>query len=175
MNKNNSISRLILNKLDEVGYSTLDSIFPKNKAETILWRRLLGLSEGYEFSSRSFSAILSRLKKDGLVSKSKNSGKFLWALTAKAKNNVVKLKFPIEPMKPDGIPRLVMYDIPETQKSKRSELRINLVALGYQQLQKSVWLGYAPLPEEFMKLIKNYDLGDKVQILSINKKGTIII
>ena len=175
MSKNNSISQLILNKLNELGDATLDSLFPKNKTEAKLWRRLLGLPEGYEFSSRSFSAILSRLKHDGLVVKSKKSDKFSWALSTKAKNSLVKLKFPIEPVKPDGIPRLVMYDIPENQKNKRSEIRINLVSLGYQQLQKSVWLGYAPLPEEFMKLIKNYDLGDKVQIVSIDKKGTITI
>ena len=175
MNKNNSISQLILNKLNEIGDVTLDSVFPKNKAESRIWRRFLGLPESYEFSPRSFSTILSRLRQDGLVVKSKNSGRFLWALSAKAKNRVVELKFPIEPVKPDGIPRLVMYDIPENQKNKRYELRTNLVSLGYQQLQKSVWLGYAPLPEEFMRLIKNYGLGDKVQIVSIDKKGTVII
>ena len=63
---------------------------------------------------------------------------------------------------------------PKVKKCKRYELRTNLVSLGYQQLQKSVWLGYAPLPEEFMRLIKNYGLGDKVQIVSIDKKEQLL-
>ena len=172
-NKRSSIARLILNKLAEVGEATLESAFPRHRAEAMVWRKVLGLPESYEFSPRSFSAVLSRLRQEGLLVKSKKNKRFVWSLTSKGKSSISPIRLPVEPAKTDGIPRLVMYDIPETEKRKREVLRTHLVILEYKQLQKSVWLGYAPLPQEFMELIKDYNLRDKVHILSVHKQGTI--
>lgn len=173
MSRRNSIARLILNKLAEVGEATLESAFPEHRAEAAVWRKILGLPDDYEFSVRSFSAVLSRLRQEGLVVKSKKGKRFAWALTSKGRSSINTSRLPIEPAKEDGIPRLVMYDVPEVDKRKRELLRAHLVVLGYRQLQKSVWLGYAPLPQEFMELVRDYKLNDMVHILSIHKQGTI--
>ncbi|MEK7500771.1 MAG: CRISPR-associated endonuclease Cas2, partial [Patescibacteria group bacterium] len=70
-------------------------------------------------------------------------------------------------------PRLVMFDIPESKRKKRNWLRMNLMAANYSQLQKSVWLGYNPLPESFIKFLDELKLKNKVHIVSIAKQGTL--
>ena len=167
-----SLTRAILEKFQEVGELTLESVLPRHRAEARVWRQLLGLPTGYEFSPRTFSAILSRLKKQGLVVKTGSHRKSLWSLTKTGKNLVSDVVISSLP-KEDGIVRLVMFDIPETESSKRKAVRLELIACGYQQLQKSVWMGYRPLPDKFIKSLDAKKLKDKVQIVSINKGGTL--
>ncbi len=168
------LTRLILEKFQEAGELTLEAVLPRNRAEGRMWRQILGLPTSYEFSPRTFSAILSRLKNHGLVSKSGSHRKSLWFLTNKGKD-CIKIKDVVESSLPkeDGIARLVMFDIPETECIKRRLVRTQLVACGFRQLQKSVWMGYRPLPEKFIKSLDDMKLKDKVQIVSINKSGTL--
>lgn len=170
-----SFSQLILEKLNEAGNLALDGLFPRNRAEGRLWRNVLGLPTSYELSARKFSVILSKLKNQGLVAKSGGHKKSFWSLTTKGENKLKFLKTldDIEPPKPDGVPRLVMFDIPEPERKKRNWLRTNLVAANFKQLQKSVWLGYNPLPESFIKMLDELKLKDKIHIVSINKSGTL--
>lgn len=166
------LTRLILEKFQEAGELTLEAVLPRNRAEGKMWRQVLGLPTGYEFSPRTFSVILSRLKKQGLVAKTGSHRKSLWSLTSKGKDSikdVIESSLPNE----DGIARLVMFDIPETECVKRRLVRVQLVACGFRQLQKSVWMGYRPLPEKFIKSLDDMKLKDKVQIVSINKSGTL--
>ncbi len=49
--------------------------------------------------------------------------------------------------------RIVIFDIPEKQRSKRDFLRQELIESGFQRLQHSVWV--SPYPqEEFIELLK---------------------
>lgn len=168
-----TVARLILEKLSEAGELALDGLFPKNLAEGRMWREILGLPTGYEFSRPSFSVILNRLRSQGLIAKTGGSRYPIWILTNRGKSKVKSYGYLIKPAKVDGIPRLVVYDIPEKDRRKRDWLRYELLACGYNQLQKSVWLGYSPLPEEFIQSIKDLNLKDKVHIVSIHKKGTL--
>lgn len=168
-----SITHFLLDKLSESGDLVLETMFPKNRAEGRMWRQVMGLSDGYEFSKPTFSSLLHRLKKEGLVSKTGKGVNSKWSLTQIGKNKLKHYQNLIEPLKPDGIPRLVMYDIPESDRRKRDWIRNELVASGYEQLQKSVWLGYVPLTEDFVRSVKDLGLKDKIHIVSINKKGTL--
>ncbi|MEK7078351.1 MAG: CRISPR-associated endonuclease Cas2 [Patescibacteria group bacterium] len=168
-----TFSRFVLEKISEAGEIALDGLFPQNRIEGRIWRKILGLPGSYNFSRLNFSAVLSRLNKQGLVSKSGGRRRSVWLLTLKGQE---KLKsFITEPVKPDGIPRLVIYDIPESDRWKRNKVRHKLVAYSYQQLQKSVWIGYCPLPKEFLQLWNDWKLNGKIHILSIDKKGTLEI
>ena len=173
MRKVKSITHFLLDKLSESGDLFLEAMLPRNRVEGRMWRQIIGLSDDYEFSKPTFSSLLHRLKKEGLVSKTGKGVNSKWSLTQIGKNKLKYYQNLIEPLKPDGIPRLVMYDIPESDRRKRDWIRCELVASGYDQLQKSVWLGYAPLPENFVKSIKDFNLGGRVHIVSINKKGTL--
>lgn len=173
MSEKKTLTKFILEKLEESGTIMLGAILPRNRAESRVWRQILGLPTSYEFSKETFSALLHRLKKEGLVTKSGRGIKSEWLLTRIGTNKLKYYQNSIQPTKPDGIPRLVMYDIPESDRKKRNWIRSELVASDYEQLQKSVWLGYAPLPENFAKSLKDFRLEDKVHIVSINKKGTL--
>lgn len=168
-----SLTNLILEKLAESGGLALDSMLPRNRAESRVWRQVLGLPTGYEFSRPTFSALLNHLKKEGLVVKGGHGHKSKWSLTKIGHKKTKYYQNLMSPAQRDGIPRLVMYDIPESNRKKRDWIRYELVALEYEQLQKSVWLGYAPLPEEFIKSIKDFKLEDKIHIVSVSKKGTL--
>lgn len=167
------ISRFVLEKLSEAGELALDGLFPKNRAEGRLWRELLGLPTGYEFSKQTLSTTLNRLKSQGLVKNSGGRRYRTWLATEKGKSKIKFYGYHIKPAKPDGIPRLVMYDIPESERKRRDWLRTELVACEYQPLQRSVWLGYSPLPEEFILSLQNLNLKNKVHIVSIHKTGTL--
>ena len=53
---------------------------------------------------------------------------------------------------------VIVFDIPELRRKQRNWLRAELVALDFIPLQKSVWLGPAPLPKEFIKYLSETNL-----------------
>ncbi len=177
MNKNessiNTISKMILSKVGEIGYITVDAFFPKKYPQARLWREILGLDRNYKFSKDKFSSILSKLKSEGLVKRIGSKKKSKWGVTSKGEFVLKKFKNDKLKPTPDGQPRIVVFDIPEKEKHKRVWIRSELVALGYKMVQKSVWLGKCPLPEDFMLEIKQRNLTYCVHIFSVKEKGTI--
>ena len=128
-------------------------------------------------SEQAFRSALSRLKKQGIV---ESAGWGLWRMTAKGKtlvkNNAEKRKAyertrMASQEKKDTI---VIFDVPELRRTLRDYLRSELVALGYEQLQKSVWIGGGPLPEAFMGFVKEKKLTETMHIFTIAKKGTVL-
>lgn len=55
---------------------------------------------------------------------------------------------------------IAMFDIPETKKAEREWLRWHLKKFNYSMIQKSVWVGPSPLPEEFLDYIKVIKIRD---------------
>ena len=169
-----SLTQIVLDKLYQIGELTLEGLLPNNRTEARIWRKALGLHDKYEFSPRTFSVILSRLKSQGLVDKNGNNRKSIWSITKKGENSILNIDIIKSSLpKEDGIARLVMFDIPENERNKRNLVRLELVACGFKQLQRSVWIGYRPLPEKFIKSLDDLKLRNKVQIVSINKIGTL--
>ena len=172
-----SLTKLILEKLAELGQGTLDAFFPAKYPEARMWRALLGLDPRYEFSPRTFSAILSRLRTQGLVARQGTSRKTRWALTpagraALNREESDSQKYAGLPP-PDRTPRLVIFDIPERERAKRDAIRRELVACDYRPLQKSVWLGYRPLPEDFLELLDALNLRRYLHLVTIRDLGTV--
>lgn len=132
-----------------------------------------------EKEKHKFYSLLSRLKKQGLVEKERKENKIYWKITSLGEKRLEKMKnvfhFPKlthRREKDNGI-NIVVFDIPEKKKSTRNWLRENLIALGFQMLQKSVWMGKNKLPEEFLKSLAELGLMDYVHIFKITKTGTI--
>lgn len=73
----------------------------------------------------------------------------------------------------DGIIRIVTFDIPERERKKRAVLRECLKMIGFRPLQKSVWMGGAPLPEDLLKYLHERGIFRYMHIVSIREKGTI--
>ena len=50
---------------------------------------------------------------------------------------------------------IVMYDIPYSLKKERDWFRRQLIKFGYIMIQKSVWVGPSPLPQDFLSYLKD--------------------
>lgn len=97
--------------------------------------------------------VLSRLKKRGLVENREG----IWRITEQGKEYLSHNLFhPSRETPPDKRPKnmIVSFDIPERHRKKRDWLRVELRNLGFEMLQRSVWFGRAPLPEDFIHRLK---------------------
>ncbi len=173
--RKNSATRIILEKLGELGFITLDVFFPKKYySMTHLSRKLFGLDSSPRVPPRTFSSLMWRLKREGLVASSQRGGSTGWNITSKGRD-VMKQRFlhvPAVPP-PDGIERIVIFDIPERERRKRDAIRAELLSCNFSQLQKSVWIGTNPLADDFIKFLDGLNLKNKVHIFSIRKRGTL--
>lgn len=62
-----------------------------------------------------------------------------------------------------------MYDIPGDGKSEREWLVRQLKKFDYIMVQKSVWVGPSPLPNDFLKYIKSIGLSKRLKTLKLAK------
>lgn len=113
-----------------------------------------------EIKDASLRSTLSRLKKQGLI----NNKKGIWEIKKEGREYLKKKlgsKIPhFDHLKSKNKEKeiIVVFDIPEKKKYRRNWLRVELVALGFIPLQKSVWLGPAPLPKEFIEYLSKINL-----------------
>ena len=83
------------------------------------------------------------LKKNGLIKIEKSGHDIIVTPTEKGRrraavNKLFDLKIAV-PKRWDGLWRVVIFDIPDTQKIKRNAFRRKLKELGFYSFQKSVW------------------------------------
>lgn len=64
---------------------------------------------------------------------------------------------------------IVMYDIPHVQKKERDWFRRHLIRFGYLMIQKSVWVGPSPLPEEFLNYLKEIKILNNFKTFKLAK------
>lgn len=131
----------------------------------------MGLDSNYQFKRQTFSVILTRLQKQGLVERTNNK----WGITSLGKKFVknIKVTNTLTLPKKDGVSRIVVFDVPERERKKRDWLRLELIVCEFKPLQKSVWIGKRPLPQEFLENLKALNLLPNVHIFTIKDKGTI--
>lgn len=124
---------------------------------------------------KSFRTLLSQLKKRGLVT-NKNG---LWQITLAGRKKKEQISSsPVRHIHYSKIPEsdrkmIIAFDIPEANKAERHWLRIVLINLGFVMLQRSVWFGPAPLPDEFIKDIRVKKIHECLKFFEV-KKGDII-
>lgn len=130
----------------------------------------------HDFDAENFRNILSRLKRDKLVEK---AGYGFWKTTKKGENqaNFLHKYYKYEEFKNknrDKRPNtIITFDVPELNRKKRDYLRLELVAMGYIPVQKSVLLGHSPLPKEFLDYIRDLKLSGYIQIFTVKEFGTL--
>jgi DNA-binding transcriptional regulator PaaX len=71
----------------------------------------------------------------------------------------------------ENVPKnlIIMYDIPHHLKKERDWFRRHLVKFGYVMVQKSVWVGPAPLSKNFLDYLKDIKIGDKFRTFKLAK------
>ena len=140
------------------------------------WAKRAKVRARKELKDAAFRTTLSRLKAQGLV---ESAGYGMWTLTRKGRQAIAAPEEKDQryaKFRKDGAGKrdtIVIFDVPEEKRKLRDYLRVELVSLGYEQLQKSVWIGSGPLPEEFMRQIEQWDIRKTVHIFSIRERGTI--
>ncbi len=128
-------------------------------------RKLVGLEAvPYKYKSeinyqnikeQTLKTTLYRLKKKGLLEKKKDG----WVTTKIGKNLIEKkLKHFKQYQKSFKKDLIIIFDIPEEHKKERYWLRKELINLGFKLLQKSVWIGPAALPEEFIQYLNQINI-----------------
>jgi len=189
----------ILNELGTFSMDFLDAILSNQTSSYKKLRRMitygpfyhelfsrpqkLTLEEYRRLERQRFYNLLNYLQKQGLVAKHKEKERrsSFWVITRKGKekleeleerrnNTLPKIKYEI---KKDDELKIITFDIPEKERRKRDWLRQNLLALNFSPLQKSVWVGYSKLPEEFLTELKELSLFPYIEIFTVNKSGTI--
>ncbi len=167
-----TLSRLILEKISEFGEVAISSFFPAKYPEARLWRSLLGLDSTYQFRRETFSALLCRLRAQGLIQRKGTPRSGRWSITERGEQVLSIIRTPALP-RADGIRRLVIFDIPERERKKRDAIRLDLLAAGFRQLQKSVWHAERPLPDDFLELLDALNVRPHVHIFSVRDYGTL--
>jgi len=66
---------------------------------------------------------------------------------------------------------MVFFDIPERLKREREFLRANLRLLGFEPLQKSIWVTRDDVRTELRTLLKTRQLGEHVKLLLVKELG----
>ena len=129
-----------------------------------------------ELQEATFRTILTRLKTQGLI---QNESRGIWSLTKKG-----LLMHKVKDTKDSAYGKfiadhgkqrdtIVIFDIPKHKNNTRDRLRAELIMLGYELLQKSVWIGGGPLPEQFISYLRAAGIMSAVHIFTIQKRGTI--
>ncbi|PIT88968.1 MAG: hypothetical protein COU27_02825 [Candidatus Levybacteria bacterium CG10_big_fil_rev_8_21_14_0_10_36_7] len=154
------------------------------------YRKLRGLARkkrdrftAEELSSarHNFSALMSRLQKDGLVKKLKGTDakQFLATQEGVRKFKVLqkrrKRQFPESDY--DIIQGkefiIITFDIPESERGKRDWLRSALKYMEFKMVQKSVWIGKTKLPEDFLKDLHEFSLVEYIEIFKATRQGSL--
>ena len=96
-----------------------------------------------DIDSKKVSAAVYELTRHGYITRSNSTKNAQISMTEKGyqklqTNSLKNLNF--NPKKWDKRWRIVMYDIPESERSKRDALRGHLQTAGFQQMHSGVWV-----------------------------------
>lgn len=128
-----------------------------------------------KLKDNTLRVTLSRLKNRGLVAK-KGSG---WHITKEGKeflkNKTPLLRhFPHRKSNKNKEKNLIIaFDIPEIYHNKRNWLRFELVGLGFHPVQKSVWFGPGPLPEDFLTSLEELKILNFIKFFKVKESDIV--
>jgi DNA-binding transcriptional regulator PaaX len=130
---------------------------------------ILGLPVFKLYKYGSLKSSVHRLKKDGLIDKDTTG----WFITKEGRNffkanrKFTKFNSPF----PEKTPRnlIVIFDIPQEKRAERDWLRSQLRRFGYLMIQRSVWVGPSPLPEDFKKYLIEIKIKNDIKTFKLAK------
>lgn len=143
----------------------------------IIWPDIYGIKEAYweeykdEKKRKNFARFVRYLKDRGYLNVKDLKNRKAIMITPKGMKKILRLEIESGKMKKrsDKKWQMVLFDIPETRKKDREHFRWQLKYLGYQQLQKSIWVCPYDVLEYTQQLIKNYKLDRFVRLLLVEE------
>jgi hypothetical protein len=120
---------------------------------------------------RQFAQFIYYLKNRGYIKIANLKEKQGVLLTAKGKQKALRMDIELSQKKrrKDKKWIMVMYDIPEKKKRKRTLLRDLLQSLGFQCFQKSIWVCPYDVFKKTQEIIASYSLDPYVRIFLIEE------
>jgi len=127
----------------------------------------------YKKRSKDFARLVYRLKERGYLKTLRVKEGASVIITPKGLEKVFKIKMKLVEKKKrkDKKWQMVLFDIPETKRKQRNWFRKGLQYLGYQKLQRSIWVCPYDVLKETKDLIKRYKLELYVELLLVKKIG----
>lgn len=126
---------------------------------------------GNKKAQTRFSQFIYYLKKQGYIEVKELQEKNAVILTKEGLDKALKAKLDNDSYKKrkDGKMVMVLYDIPEKKKSERNIFRDHLKNLGFELLQRSVWVSPFDVLEETREIAIEYSLESYLNIFLIEK------
>lgn len=133
-----------------------------------------------QLKQRFFSMVY-KLEKGGLIEKTRKNGNYFFRLTSGGEKRFKILKKRKEDIFPKPSYKssennnfmIAIFDIPEKERRKRGWLRSALKNIGFNLIQKSVWMGKVKIPKEFLDDLRELKIINFIEIFEISKGGTL--
>lgn len=126
---------------------------------------------GRKMDRKKFAKLIYYLKKKGWIRIKELENREAIILTPKGMEKVLRIRYKVKEKKKrrDGKWQMVIYDIPERKRKIREDFRESLKLLGYQKLQKSIWVCPYDVLRETQELIRKYSIEKFVRLLLIQE------
>jgi CRISPR/Cas system-associated protein endoribonuclease Cas2 len=150
-------------KIDDINEIFRITTFREVVIDQSFWRDLQKKKD-----KKQFAQFINYLKKKGYI---KTNAKKGILITPKGKGKVLKIKYKFleKKKRKDGKWIMLMYDIPVNRNRERHLFRRQLQYLGYQQLQKSIWVCPYDVFKETEKIINLMSLSDFMRTFLIEE------
>ena len=132
--------------------------------------------DGRQYKTQQLSQAIYRLKKRKLIKiKKLDNGRTHIELTEKGRKR--KIQYNLDRMKiPEQVPwdkkwRILMFDIPESDRKSRDSLTNKLKNLGFIQFQKSVWLFPYPCENEIDFVTEYFSIAEYVNLVTVKMEN----
>lgn len=151
-----------------VGVMTLRDITPLDRE---FWRKIEKRKR-----KRQFAQFINYLKKQGYIEIADLKTKRGILLTPKGKRKALRVKYSLGEKenflqkRKDNKMIMVIFDIPEKLRKYRDNFRIFLYSLGFQPLQKSVWISPYDVMDRLREIIRVLNLDKFIKIFLIEEK-----
>lgn len=125
-----------------------------------------------ELKKASLAQALKRLREKGFIERvtEKDEGKIILRLT-EAGREFLLLEKSDDEIEWDGKWRVVVFDIPEKQRTIRNILRSRLKMWGFSPWQQSVWASKKNITAKLRNLVKELDIENWVLVIESDNVG----
>jgi len=124
-------------------------------------RRWMGVYLKNKAMKQKLHSALSNLKRRGCLQEKIFGHTRGYVFSPKGATKIFNLKIMMVPKKeklPEGRWLMVFFDVPEKMRKMRDGFRAALLQLGFEQMQKSVWVTSYRVERELQEAIKMYTL-----------------
>lgn len=139
-----------------------------------LHKNYIGMAKFLEKRKKrpKFQNVLYRLLKRKVLQIKMNGKTCGYAITDKGKNELFKLR--MKKLKKNKLSKsrllMVFFDIPETKRDLRDSLRDMLINIGFEKLQRSIWITDFDVVKDVSEFLNKNHLKKMAKMMIVEKK-----